>query len=104
MKKLSFKEYYDSKILLLEKFATPVIFKTHHIVQRYCKVPFIKADERVYISFKPKDLLIVEWNRTGDILTPLSFEILNDEYTPAWNAPKMKTWVSQASRQDLTKN
>jgi hypothetical protein len=98
MKKLSFKEYYESKQELLTE--TPsVIFKTKHDIYKYCKVPFTVDGERTYVSFKPKDVVVVEWERIGDIISPLLFEMNSVNYTVAWNPKKMKTWVETSTIQ-----
>lgn len=99
MKKLSFKDYYDSKIKLLTESVTPIVFKTKHDVYKYCKVPFIVNDEKKYISFKPKDLLIVEWQRIGNNIIPIKFQLNETDLLFSWNDKKMKTWVETSTTQ-----
>lgn len=99
MTKLSFKDYYESKKSLLGQSDATVIFRTKHDVYKYCKVPFSLNENKVYVSFKPKDVLIVEWQRTGNNIKPLRFEINGQEYYPSWNEAKMKSWVEQTTTQ-----
>lgn len=98
MKKLSFKEYYESKQKLLTE-TVSVTFKTKHDIYKYCKVPFTVEGERIYVSFKPKDVVVVEWERSDDIICPLIFELNSTLYTVAWNPKKMKTWVETSTIQ-----
>ena len=70
MTKLSFKDYYESKKSLLGQSDATVVFRTKHDVAKYCKVPFSLNESKVYLSFKPRDSLIVEWQRTGNNIIP----------------------------------
>lgn len=99
MKNLSFKQYYESKQRLLLEATSVVKFKTVHDVYKYCKVPFSLEENKTYISFKPKDVIIVEWQRSGDNIIPLNIEINKQIYVPSWNDKKMKTWVETSTIQ-----
>lgn len=99
MKRLTFKEYYESKQYLLVETSSTVNFKTKHDVYKYCKVPFTKDDNKIYFSFKPKDIIVVEWQRTGQEISPLGFQINNENYVPSWNSKKTKTWVETSTTQ-----
>ncbi len=101
MKNLSFKEYYESKQRLLQEATSSVVFKTTHDVYKYCKVPLLLEDNKTHISFKPKDIIIVEWQRSSDMIIPLTIEINKQKYTPSWNSKKMKNWVESATTQNL---
>lgn len=99
MNKLSFKEYYESKLELKQQNESTVIFKTTHDIGKYCKVPFMISESKVYVSLKPRDSMVVEWKRTSNDIVPLSFNINGVEYLPSWNSSKMKTWVQQTATQ-----
>lgn len=99
MKNLSFKQYYDSKQRLLLEATSSVKFVTTHDVYKYCKVPFSLEENKTYVSFKPKDIIVVEWQRSGEDIIPLSIEINEQKYTPSWNNKKMKTWVESSTTQ-----
>lgn len=99
MKKLSFKQYYDSKQHLLTELSKPITFKTTHSLYKYCKVPLQLDEERKYVAFKPNDLIVVEWQRQGDEITPLSIEINQQTHQITWNPKKMKSWVETSSTQ-----
>lgn len=96
---MSFKEYYDSKQRLILETTRSVVFKTKHDVYKYCKVPFTIDGEKKYISFKPKDMLIVEWERVGNEIKPLKFEMNDIELLLLWNEKKMKSWVETSTTQ-----
>lgn len=99
MKKLSFKEYYDSKITLITETSKPVIFVTSHNLNKYCKIPFTLNESKTYIAFKPKDNIIIEWSRSGDIITATKITINTTTYAPSWNGQKFKKWVETSSTQ-----
>lgn len=99
MNKLSFKDYYESKQELKQQNESTVRFKTTHDICKYCKVPFILSESKVYVPLKPRDAITVEWKRTGNDIVPLTFNINGIEYLPSWNPSKMKTWVQQTTTQ-----
>lgn len=103
MNRLTFKEYFESKQRLLENVATTVKFSTSHNVYKYCKVPFMLSEGKTYVSFRPNDTIIIEWERTGEVIKPLQFFISETLYIPVWNAEKMKSWVEQSTIQVLEK-
>ena len=101
MTKLSFKEYYQSKVSLLEEDTKIIKFKTRHDVYKYCKVPLMLNETKVYVAFKPKDRIVVEWDRIGNNITPVRIIFNENEHTPTWGAQKMKSWVEQTTIQNL---
>lgn len=101
MTKLSFKDYYQSKVSLLEQDNSVIHFKTRHDVYKYCKVPMIVNGNKVYVAFKPKDKIVVEWDRIGENIIPKKFIINENEHIPTWNPQKMKSWVEQTTIQNL---
>lgn len=101
MKKLSFKEYYESKVALITETSKPIVFVTTHSLYKYCKVPLSLNEDKIYISFKPKDNIIVEWSRVGNTITATKITINTTTYAPSWNGPKFKKWVETSSTQLL---
>lgn len=101
MRKLSFKEYYESKMTLMEQNAaiTPIRFKTTHTVYKYCKIPLQLNEDKIYVSFKPNDQIVIEWERNKDELTPLNLEMRESICSRYWSGQKMKTWISQSTYQ-----
>ena len=97
--KLSFKEYYDSKQLLLRENTATVEFQTTHDVYKYCRVPFSLNETKTYVSFKPKDKINILWERSGGVIVRKQFTISEVTYIPLWNSAKMKTWVEQTTIQ-----
>ncbi len=97
--KLTFKEYYDSKSILLKETQTSVKFKTSHDVYKYCRVPFSLNESKTYVAFKPKDKIEVLWERVDGVIYRKEFTISETTYIPLWNSTKMKTWVEQSTTQ-----
>lgn len=97
--KLSFKEYYESKTVLLRESSSVVEFNTIHDVYKYCRVPFSLNESKTYVAFKPKDKLHVLWERRNGIISRKQFTIAGNTYLPLWNRSKMKVWVEQSTIQ-----
>jgi hypothetical protein len=102
MAQQTFKEYYDAS-KLLKRDDIVVEFATEHTVYKYCKVPFILNEEKTYISFKPKDVINIKWERIGDNIRPLYININEEHHDLVWQPAKMKTWVEQSTTQNLKK-
>lgn len=99
MKRLTFKEYYESKQKLIKESDEVIRFFTTHDVYKYCKVPFLLEETKTYLSFKPKDNILVEWERNNGIISPIGFKINDKQYAPTWNSKKMKSWVETSTTQ-----
>lgn len=99
MHKLSFKEYCESKEILLESSTTKVMFNTTHIVNKYCKIPLYLIDAKVYVSFKPRELILIEWQRVGSTIELSSICVHDQTYNSVWVAEKIKSWVQQTTTQ-----
>src|SRR5882757_7286888 len=61
MKKLSFKEYYESKQQLLEAITNIPSTINTYVIKKYCKVPVIIENQKEFITFKPKDIIKIIW-------------------------------------------
>ncbi|MDF2435399.1 MAG: hypothetical protein JWP44_5030 [Mucilaginibacter sp.] len=95
MKKLTFKEYYESKeqLLLACKDFPKII--SEYIVKKYCKVPIVSEDDTDYIALKPKDTVKILWEFQDVKGIPQAKHIVfnNEKYLPTWNNKKLKQWV-----------
>lgn len=96
-KKLSFKEYWDSKEALLQALKTLPKIVTEYSVKKYCKLPVIVEsvkDKKDYISLKPKDTLKILWEFSVDNTVHVKSIIIDEtSYKPCWNDDKFNRWV-----------
>lgn len=95
-KKLTFKEYYESKERLKE--ASQSVPKTivEYTVKKYCKLPILtEKNDKGYLSLKPKDGIKILWE-FNDIKKPAIRAVIfeSQTYTPSWNNEKMKNWIT----------
>lgn len=104
VKKLSFKEYYDSKKLLKDAGKSyPKYIKTH-IVNKYCKIPANKFDnlnEKININFKPGDRITVFWESPDYINSiPIHFFIDGNEskFYFSWQSQKVNKWINASTK------
>jgi hypothetical protein len=102
MKKLSFREYYESKKKLLSAGDTIPRIRTEYVLTKYCKVPVydsLDTDVKTYISFKPKDAIGVLWERSSETDEfPAAKHIVllaedDREVFPCWNNKKLHRWL-----------
>lgn len=97
--KLTFKEYYQNKQFLLNEASSTVYFSTVHDVSKYCKIPLLEVADKVYLSLKPRDRLLIEWKRNDSEFAALKITFNDKVYTPTWNAAKTKKWVETTTSQ-----
>lgn len=102
MRKLTFKEYIDSKKQLraaIEK--NPVITKTYK-VNKYCKLPVVENNTRRMLSLTPKTIMIVEWLYEDcdcePTATSFRFEDLREvesleDFNSDWKPEKFNKWI-----------
>lgn len=102
--RLSFKEYYDSKKTLLSAYDDVLRIRTEYVLTKYCKFPIFESldgDERMYVSFKPRDVIEVLWERTNefdDYPAAKCFVLVSEagkEVFPCWNNKKIHKWVER---------
>lgn len=108
MKKMTFKEYLESKEKLRQAIGETPIQSTTHIVNKYCKIPVGETKEdKQYVSLKPKQKIVVEW-RYVDINNPdvnqIQFEDVKDieptdSYETFWNNEKFQKWLLKNTRE-----
>lgn len=103
--KIDFKQYYESKIKLLEAVDSSPRVKLQYKMRKYCKIPLhenVSSDDKIYISLKPDDVIEILWEYdTPDTPTVRYVKLMEDEKIlfPAWNSPKMFNWVMSSARE-----
>jgi hypothetical protein len=97
-KKLTFKEYYESKEKLLQASKNLPRVVIEYVVKKYCKLPVIAESDKDYISLKPKDIVKILWE-FNDLKNPQAQKIMfeNTAYLPSWGNEKIKKWIEQTT-------
>lgn len=103
-KKLTFKEYLESKEKLREAIRKTPRRVAEYSVRKYCKIVVGESKEqKEYVSLKPKQKILVEWLYTNvdnpDIMN-IKFENVKgvdpeDEYETFWNGERFLKWLSR---------
>lgn len=107
-KKLTFKEYLDSKEKLREAVRNVPQRTAEYVVNKYCKLVVGESkDSKEYINLKPKQTILVEWLYTDldnpDVLR-VSFNGANnvnpeDEYETFWEGERLQRWLKRNSQE-----
>lgn len=96
---MDFKQYYSSKIRLLEAVDSSPKVKLRYRLTKYCKVPILKeidSRDKDYVSLKPDDLIEILWEYDSpDNPTVRYIKILDEgeTYFPFWHSSKIFTWA-----------
>lgn len=106
MRKLSFKEYLESKEKLRRAIAeTPVVSATYAI-RKYCKLRLGESkDHRKEVALKPKQRVIIEW-RYDDLDDPTPLSVVLDDVSPIehrvyWAGKKLRSWLSRNAIEEI---
>ncbi len=107
-KELSFSEYFLSKQKLLEHAEDcPRIYSSYR-VKSYRKVPLTEdydSNEKIYISFKPNDVIKVLWEYenvhfpTARNVIIVSEDGSTQTYYPCWGSKKLLTWINTHAKE-----
>ena len=97
--KLTFKDYYRSKLKLIEAVDLSPRVKIQYELNKYCKLPVyeqVDLSDRKYLSLKLDEQVEILWEYdTLDAPTVRYIRIVETGQTfiPAWNSGKMFNWV-----------
>lgn len=104
MEKLTFKQYLESKSMLLNAVNNVPRASVVYEVTKYCSIPIGESDEdKVLVGLKPKNKIVVEWTYSNPASpTPESIRligttsVLDDEKSlPFWNGDKLTKWLGR---------
>lgn len=106
MKKLSFKDYLDSKQKLKEAIETTSKCKSIYTVTKYCRLPLGEKSNKANVSFKPNQKIIIEWFYPSptSIPEPIAIILENDEnvdietFSTYWNSSKLLNWLNKNTK------
>lgn len=99
MKKITFKEYYESKEQLLKASNNLPKIINEYIIKKYCKIPVLtQENKKDYVPLKPKDVIKILWE-FQDVKNPQVKHITINEttYLPCWNNEKIKNWIDSTT-------
>lgn len=106
--KLSFKEYYESKQRLRSACESVPRIRNEYRLTKYCKVPVFESldsDDKIYISFKPKDRIEVMWegvNEFDDYPTAKYIVLISEDSRtvfPCWSNTKLHKWIENTTNE-----
>lgn len=104
MKKLTFKEYVESKEQLLQAIANVPTAVVEYEVKKYCSLPVGETeDEKSLIGLKPKNKVIVEWKYDNPTQpTPESIRTIgphdvneDEKFATFWSGVKLAKWLAR---------
>lgn len=109
----TFKEYLDSKQVLIEALSKTALTTNRYVLKTYCKIPVLDLEnadtiERTEISLKPKQTIILEcsWpTYQTPIVHSISFQNLktvdcNKKYMLPWKNEKILKWLDKNTSSD----
>lgn len=107
-RKLSFKEYLDSKEKLREAVRNIPHRTAKYSVRKYCKLPIGESKEdEIFVNLKPKQTVLVEWvydDPTNPSIANIKFENVKDfecdeEHQTFWEGVKLQKWLLRNTRE-----
>lgn len=106
MKKLTFKQYMESKRKLMEAIKETPIASTTYSIKKYCKIRVGESKEtRQEVALKPRHRIIVEW-QYDDIKNPEPISIVFDdisqeEFDIYWTGAKLNEWLYKNAVEEI---
>lgn len=109
-KKLSFKEYLDSKDRLREAVNNVPKRTAEYTVRKYCKLVVGESkDEKEYVNLKPKHKIFVEWlyeNTDNPTILSIKFDGVgdkntDDEHQSFWQGERLLKWLLRNTREEF---
>ena len=109
MRKITFKEYLESKEKLRQAISESPIRTATYIVNKYCKLPVGETkEEKQYVPLKPKHKIVVEW-KYDDIDNPnlieMRFEDVknvdsSEAFSTLWTSERFQKWLLKNTREE----
>lgn len=107
-KKLTFKEYLDSKEKLREAAKNTPQQTSEYKVRKYCKLVVGESKvDKEYINLKPKQTIIVEWlynNIDNPTVVSIKFDGVrnidpSNEYETFWEGERLLRWLHRNTKE-----
>lgn len=108
-KKLTFKEYLDSKEKLREAVNQTPKRTAMYTVQKYCKLVVGECkEEKEYVNLKPKQKIFVEWlyeNTDNPTILAIKFDGVKnispeDEHSSMWQGERLLKWLLRNTHEE----
>lgn len=109
-KKLTFKEYLDSKERLREAVNRTPKRTAEYTVRKYCKLVVGESkEEKEYVNLKPKHKIFVEWlyeNTDNPTILAIKFDGVQDvspedEHKSLWQGERLLRWLLRNTREEF---
>lgn len=110
MKKLTFKQYIESKQVLRSAITESPVHTITYNVKKYCRIPVGETKEdKQYVMLKPKQKVLIEWRYTDGLVPDvisIQFEDvedirLNESFDPFWTSQRLQKWLSINTKEEL---
>jgi hypothetical protein len=108
-KKLTFKQYLDSKEKLREAVNRTPKRTAEYTVRKYCKLVVGESkEEKEYVNLKPKHKIFVEWlyeNTDNPTILSIKFDGVkdvptNEERKSLWQGERLLKWLLRNTREE----
>lgn len=102
MKKLTFKQYLESKKQLLDAVNNVPTAVIEYQITKYCTLPYVdEGNEEHTLNLGPKNKILIEWTFYSDRLRlPTGFTVINspnidpeDVLQVIWETSKLDKWI-----------
>lgn len=104
MKKLTFKEYLESKEKLLQAITENPKQSLEYTVTKYCTLIVGEKENKQYVGLKPKQTIVVEWlyKDVYSIPEPISIAFKdvktiqeNTQFAAVWVGDRLQKWLQK---------
>lgn len=108
-KKLSFKDYLESKERLREAVTKTPKRTVEYTVRKYCKLVLGETkDDKEYVNLKPKHKIFIEWlyeNTDNPTILSIKFDGIQDkttedEHLTFWQGERLLKWLVRNTREE----
>lgn len=102
---MNLKDYYHSKMKLIEAVDSSPRVKLRYKLEKYCKVPLYETPDessKIYYSFKPDDQIEVLWEYDVPESPSVKYiKILSEGavYFPDWKSSKIFSWLLNSTKE-----
>ena len=108
-KKLTFKEYLESKVKLREAVQNTPQRVARYNVRKYCKLVLGEKTEKQYVNLKPKQHVLVEWlydDEDKPTLVGIQFEGVaevdpEDTFDTYRGGERLQKWLLRNTREEI---